>query len=215
MSSITASTTPTGLLRRVLHPTLLLNAVAPYAAYQVLTAHGVSEVAALSIASVFPLAALIREAVRARRLELIGLLSVASIAVGLLSGLVSHDPHVLLVKDSLVTGVLGLGFLGSLLAPRPLVFIFARQFSAAAELEQRWVHSAQFRARVRQMTVVWGIALLGEATLRVVLAFLISPATLLAISPLLAAAVIGPVAGWTYYRRRRYQGDDSDYLAQQ
>lgn len=204
MSSITASTTPTGLLRRVLHPTLLLNAVAPYVAYQVLTAHGASEVAALSIASVFPLAALIREAVRARRLEFIGLLSVASIAVGLLSGLVSHDPHVLLVKDSLVTGVLGLGFLGSLLAPRPLVFIFAKQFSAA-ELEQRWVHSAQFRARLRQMTVVWGVALLVEATLRVVLAFLVSPATLLAISPLLAAVVIGPVAGWTYYRRRRAQ----------
>lgn len=206
MSSITASTTVfTGLLRRVLHPTVLLNVVAPYAAYQVLTAHGSSEVAALSAASVFPLAAVIAAAVRSRRLELFGLLSAASIALGLLSGLVLHDPHVLLVKDSLVTGALGMVFLGSLAAPRPLTFHFVRQLKggrAAPELEQRWSHSAGFRARMRQMTVVWGATLLGEASLRVVLAFLISPSVLLAISPLLTAAVIGPVAGWTLYRRR-------------
>lgn len=57
------------------------------------------------------------------------------------------------------------------------------------------MHSVGFRARMRQMTVVWGVALLDETSLRVVLAFLISPAVLLAISPLLAPTVIGPVPG--------------------
>lgn len=52
------------------------------------------------------------------------------------------------------------------------------------------------------MTVVWGLGMLGEATARVVLAFLIPPAALLAISPLLAAAFFGPLAAWTLYRRR-------------
>lgn len=205
MSSITASTDFTGMLRRVLQPTVLLTVVAPYAAYQVLTAHGASEVAALSAASVFPLAAVISTAVRSRRLEFIGLLSAASIALGLLTGLVLHDPHVLLVKDSLVSGALGLVFLGSLAARRPLTFHFARQLNggrAAPELEQRWVDSTSFRDRMRQVTTVWGVALLGEATLRIVLAFLIPPSVLLAISPLLAAAVIAPVAAWTFYRRR-------------
>ena len=50
--------------------------------------------------------------------------------------------------------------------------------------------------------VVWGLGMLGEATVRVVLAFLIAPATLLAISPLLAAAFLGPLAAWTLHRRR-------------
>ncbi len=72
----------------------------------------------------------------------------------------------------------------------------------ASELEQRWSRSPKFRARMRQMTVVWGLGLLGEATVRVVLAFLTPPATLLAISPLLAAAFFGPLAAWTLHRRR-------------
>ena len=141
---------------------------------------------------------------RSRRLEWLGLLSVVSIAVGLASALVLHDPHVLLVKDSVITGAVGLAFLVSLLASRPLTFVFARQFASggALDLKQRWSHSPRFRARMRQMTVVWGLGMLGEATVRVVLAFLIAPATLLAISPLLAAAFLGPLAAWTLHRRR-------------
>jgi hypothetical protein len=63
--SITAPTTSarvTGLLRKAAHPTVLLNVIAPFAVYQVLTAHGASEVAALSVASVFPLVAVITAA---------------------------------------------------------------------------------------------------------------------------------------------------------
>ncbi len=198
-----------GLLRKAAHPAVLLNVVAPFAAYQVLTALGASEVAALSVASLFPLAAVLTSARRARRLDWIGVASVAAIALGLVSGLVLHDPRLLLVKDSLVTGGLGLGFLGSLAAPRPLIFVFAREFTTAGnpatsqELDQRWLRSAGFRTRMRQMTVVWGLAMLAEATLRAGLAFLVAPAVLLAISPLLSAAVFGPLAGWTIYRRRR------------
>jgi hypothetical protein len=205
--SITGPTTSArvaGVLHKVAHPTVLLNVVAPFAAYQVLTAHGVSEVNALSVASVFPLAAVITAAVHSRRLEWIGVLSVASIALGLASALILHDPHVLLVKDSLITGALGLAFLGSLLARRPLTFVFARQFApgTARELDQRWSSSPGFRAWMRRMTVVWGFGMLGEATVRVILAFLIAPGTLLAISPLLAAAFFGPLVAWTVYRRR-------------
>jgi hypothetical protein len=207
-SSITAPATAagiTGLLRKAANPTVLLNAVAPFAAYQALTTHGVSKVAALSVASVFPLAAVITAAVRTRRLDGIGMLSMASLTFGIFSALVLHDPHVLLVKDSFISAGLGLAFLGSLLAPRPLTLIFARQLRSirtTQDLDQQWLHSAGFRARMRQMTVVWGLAMIGEATLRVVLSFLIPAGALLAISPLLAATVFGLLIAWTSYRRR-------------
>lgn len=194
-----------GLLRKAAHPTVLCNAVAPFVTYQVFTAYGASEVAALSVASVFPLVAVTTAAVRTRRLDWIGVLSMASIALGMVSALVLHDPHVLLVKDSLVSGGLGLAYLGSLLASRPLIFVFARQLritGTAQELDQRWSQSAGFREWMRLLTVVWGLAMLGEATLRTVLAFLIPPGALLAISPLLAAAVFGPLIAWTFHRRQ-------------
>lgn len=52
--------------------------------------------------------------------------------------------------------------------------------------------------------------MLGEAALRVVLAFLFSPAALLAILPLLAVAVFGPLTGWTLYRRRHASQQDQN-----
>lgn len=192
------------MLHKVALPTVLLNVVAPFAAYQVLTAHGVSEVNALSVASVFPLAAVITAAVHSRRLEWIGVLSVASIALGLASALILHDPHVLLVKDSLITGALGLAFLGSLLARWPLTFVFARQFApgTARELDQRWSSSPGFRARMRRMTVVWGLGMLGEATVRVILAFLICPWHAAGDLPVARCRLLRTLVAWTLYRRR-------------
>jgi uncharacterized membrane protein len=195
--SITGPTTSArvaGVLHKVALPTVLLNVVAPFAAYQVLTAHGVSEVNALSVASVFPLAAVITAAVHSRRLEWIGVLSVASIALGLASALILHDPHVLLVKDSLITGALGLAFLGSLLARWPLTFVFARQFAPGT--------APGFRARMRRMTVVWGLGMLGEATVRVILAFLICPWHAAGDLPVARCRLLRTLVAWTLYRRR-------------
>lgn len=89
------------------------------------TSHGTADLpdgltAREADATVFPVAAVVTAAVRTRRMEWIGTLSLASIALGIAGVLVLRDPHVLLVKDSLISGRLGLAFLLSLLASKPL-----------------------------------------------------------------------------------------------
>ncbi len=194
---------PAAKVRALLNgPGILLGVVAPFVVYQVATGLGASDLAALAWGAVFPLVGIAFGFARTRRIDAISAISLASIIVGLGGGLLLHSAEFLLVKDSLVTATIGLTFLGSLLASRPLIFTIGRaQAPEKAEVfDRRWAEPA-FRHALRRMTAVWGTALLVEATVRVVLSLLIPPGALLLASPLLAAAVIGPVAIWTARRR--------------
>lgn len=187
--------------RRGLHPGLLVNVGAPFGTYRLLTEQGLPPAQALLATAVFPLGTILARAVRSRRLDPIGALSLAAIAVGVVGTMVFHSPRLLLVKDSLLTGLLGLACLASLLAARPLFFLLGRQFAAGgrAAYEARWAATG-FRAVMRRLTLVWGLAFLAEASLRIALSFIIAPAALLAVSPLLAIATFGPLGLWTMRR---------------
>jgi len=180
---------------------LLLNALAPFATYEILTGRGVSELTALAVGALFPLAAIAASAVRTRRLDPFAAVTLASIAVGLTGGLVFDSPHFLLLKDSVITATIGIAFLGSLAARRPLIFMFARRLvDDPAELERRW-SVPQGRRRFRIVTAVWGAALVAEAAVRVSLSFVLAPGVFMVVSPLLAVAVFGSVTAWTLRRR--------------
>jgi hypothetical protein len=191
------------VLSRIGSPEILLGAVAPFVTYQVATGLGASELSALAWGAVFPLAGIALGYARRRRFDVISAISLAAIAVGLGGALLLHSARFLLVKDSLVSATIGLAFLGSLLAARPLVFVIGRAQSPgrAAVFDARWAEPA-FRRELRLMTAVWGGVLLAEAATRVALSLVIPPGALLAISPLLAVVFLGSVGLWTVRRRR-------------
>jgi hypothetical protein len=195
---------------RGLLPSLLVNGVAPYAAYQVLTGNGVDPVPALQLAAVFPIVGVAWGYLRTRRADIIGVVSLAFIVIGVAASLISGDARFLLIKESLLTGAFGLVWLGSLLLPRPLMFYFGRQFMSggdpvrAAAFEARW-QFPRFRAVNRTMTVVWGVALLLEAALRVALSFVLPIPVFLLISPTLALGVTVALISWTMAYARRTQ----------
>jgi intracellular septation protein A len=198
-AAIPVATRPAAKALALLNGPVLLGVVAPFAVYQVATRLGASDLTALAWGAVFPLVGIALGFARTRHLDAISAISLASIIVGLGGGLLLHSAEFLLVKDSLVTATVGLTFLGSLLAARPLIFAIGRT-QAPEVFDRRWAEPA-FRRALRTMTAVWGTALLVEATARVVLSLLVPPGVLLLVSPLLAAAVIGPVAIWTMRRR--------------
>lgn len=206
-----APTRPAAKALALLNGPVLLGVVAPFVVYQVATGLGASDLAALAWGAVFPLAGIAVGFVRSRHLDAISAISLASIIAGLIGGLLLHSAEFLLVKDSLVTATIGLVFLGSLLAARPLIFTIGRaQAPGRADVfDRRWAEPA-FRHALRTMTAVWGTALLSEATARVVLSLLVPPGVFLLVSPLLAAAVIGPVTIWTTRRRTRMRQAAAD-----
>lgn len=194
------------VLRHAANPTLLCGIVAPFAVYELLSGR-TSEVTALAVGAVFPAAATLWTLVRTRRPDPVALMTLAGIVVGLVGALVFASPLFLLLKESVVTGVIGLVFLGSLLVARPLTFAMGRTMMATTDAERSSYDATWDVPGVpdghRRTTLEWGAALVADAALRTVLAFVLTPGTLLAVSPLIAAAVIGPVALVTLRRRRR------------
>ena len=198
-----------GMSLRAQLPSLLLNAVAPFVAYQALTNLGMGSVTALASSAVFPALGIGWSFLRIRRPDIIGVVSLTFIVVGVAAGLASGDPRFVLVKDSLMTGVFGILCLGSLvLVPRPLLFYFGRQFSSAgdsaraAAFESMW-HYPRFRDVIRLMTIVWGVGYVIEALVRVGLSFILPIPVFLLLSPLLAFGVTVGLISWTVTHARR------------
>ena len=150
---------------------------------------------------------------RHRRVDAIGVLVLAGIAVGTVLGLVSGNARLVLVEGSVPTAVFGLLCLGSLWSRRPLIFRFALEFMGAdtprgRDFDGLWRYPG-FRHAFRLFTVVWGVAYLAEAAARVIIVETTSTATALTVSKVMPYAVGAVLAGWmfAYGRRARREGE--------
>jgi hypothetical protein len=175
---------------RSLVPSLVINGVLPILLYQALTGAGVATVPALVAGSAFPLSYTAWGWAHARRLDVIAAFSLFFLVVSALASLVSGSTRFTLIKESFFTGLFGLAFFGSLLAPRPLMFHVARQFATggvperAGRWDELWQYSG-FRHAMRVMTAMWGATFVVDAAVRVALVFLLSTSAFLVASQVL------------------------------
>lgn len=157
-----AQAQPSGPNVKTWLPELVVDGALPYLTYLVLRSQGVGSVVALAAGAVFPATFIVVRFLRQRRLDGFGVVVLAVIAVGAGVSLLSGDARFALVKESLLTGAIGLAALGSLVAPRPMMYYSGRKFATdgspdgMARWESYWVKSAMFRRSNRMMTVVWG-----------------------------------------------------------
>jgi hypothetical protein len=133
------------------------------------------------------------------------------IAIGAVSSLISGNVLFVLIKESFITGTVGLLFLSSLLWRRPIIFYFARQFAAGEDPERlAWWNGLwerpRFRTTMRTMTVVWGVGYLVEAIVRVLFALTLTPGTVVIVSPIMAVGATVLLILWTRkYGRAAYE----------
>src|SRR5207248_8250368 len=151
--------------------------------------------------------------IRHRRVDTIGLLVLAGIAVGTVLGLLSGDPRLVLVEGSVPTAVFGLLCLGSLWARRPLIYRFAIEFIGANTPKGRdfaslWQYPG-FRHAFRLYTVVWGVAYLAEAAARIIIVETTSTGTALTVSKVMPYVVGAAIFAWmfAYGRHARREGE--------
>ena len=179
----------------------------PLAAYSLLRSAGQSAVSALILSGTLPALGVAAGAVRRRRVDAVGVLVLAGIAVGAIVGLLSGNPRLVLVEGSVPTAVFGLLCLGSLWASRPLIYRFAVEFIGAdtpkgREFESLWRYPG-FRHAFRLYTVVWGVTYLAEAAARVVIVETTSTGTALTVSKVMPYAVGAVVVAWMIVHGRR------------
>jgi intracellular septation protein A len=183
----------------------------PLVVYSLLRSAGFSTVSALVLSGVCPAIGVIIGIFQHRRVDAVGVLVLAGIAVGAILGLVSHNAKLVLDEGSVPTAVFGLICLGSLATRKPLIYRLAMEFVGADSRQGReftdlWQYK-EFRHVFRVMTTVWGTTYLAEAAARVVIVQNTSAGTALAISKVLPYAVAGVLVLWTVgygrYQKRR------------
>ena len=187
---------------RQMIPTLVVDVAMPIVTFNLLTSYGVSTLWALVAGGLFPAINNLRVWAKSRRLEPLGIIVMTFLVIGTAASLISGSVFFALIKESFLTAAFGLICFGSLLGQRPLMFYINRQFVAGDDpVRLEWWNGLwqypNFRAAQRFVTVVWGIAYLIEAALRVVFAMVLSPAQVVAISPVMAFGVLIVLIAWT------------------
>jgi len=215
MTTSTQSTAPTRNRSRLWSAAqiVIFDIAGPLVAYQMLRSAGLSSVSALVLSGVLPGVAVLGGLIRHRRLDAVGVLVLAGIAVGSVLGLLTGNPRLVLVEGSVPTAVFGLLCLASLRSRRPLIFRFALEFMGPATPRGRsfdglWQYYG-FRHTFRLFTVVWGVTYLAEAAARIIVVETTSTGTALAVSKVMPYAVGAVLAGWMfiYGRHARRQGE--------
>jgi hypothetical protein len=191
----------------------LVNFILPFAIYAYAEAP-LGEVRALLASSAPPIAWSLVEFAWHRRIDALSVLVVSGIILSLLAMLGGGGVQFLQLREKLVTGVIGLAFLGSALIGKPLIYELARasmrrKSEGEAQQFEMLQANAGFRRTMTVMTIVWGLGFLVDVAISVVLVFTLSIRDYLIVNPILGYGMIGGLSLWTflYGQRARRRGE--------
>ncbi|CAM2150593.1 MULTISPECIES: VC0807 family protein [Paraburkholderia] len=187
---------------------LAVNLLLPWVAYRLAQPYW-GEIGGLIASAIPPLAWSAVELVRFRRIDALSAVILLGIVLSLAAMAFGGGTRALLMRESLASGAIGVAFLGSLFARRPLVFYLTRATVAretregVARLELLWSENRSFGAAMRLLTLVWGAGLCADAALRTYLAATWPIERFLVVSPILGYVVFGLLLAWTFWYRTR------------
>lgn len=181
--------------------TLIINGLAPWGIYEWLS-HSMSSVLALTIATLVPLVDNLVHLIRHKKFDVFGALMLFTFLLTLILVSMGGNEKILLVRESLITGSVGLIFLGSLSFKRPLMYYLVLRFLAIEGFADNWKYP-YFRYVLRLMTFVWGIVLVMESVVRVIMVNHLSTSQFLAISNFVLYGFIGAAILWTMVYRKK------------
>jgi len=193
----------------------LVNLIAPLVVYHLML-YKYSSFTSLLTATCIPLVDNFYHIIKDRKADAFGLLMLVGFILSLIALLLEGDEKIILMRESFVTGIMGLIFIGSLFLSKPIIYYVAIRFSLNEKenskkvFEQNW-EIPYGRFVFRLITAVWGFALVGEATIRVLLITRLSISAFLVISQLLFYFVIGATIVWTIFYRR-YAKNQLDHI---
>lgn len=184
-------------------PTVLFSMLLPWITYNQLTGHGVHEVPALLIISAWPALEIGLYFALHRRVDEFGMLILLTLLLGAVGALAYNSSKMIFLKDSALTGLVGIAFLVSLALERPLMFYFGRKFATdgtaegVAQWNGMWEQFPGFRAVQRKLTVIWGVTFVLEASVKAVLVYQLSTDTMVGVSNTLPLVVTGLLVVYT------------------
>jgi len=190
---------------------LAVNFLLPWLAYRFTLPH-LGETGALIASAVPPIVWSLIELARFRRVDALSMMVVAGIVLSVAAMALGGSPRMLLLRESLVSGAVGVVFLLSLPMRRPLIFYLARATVAremeggGARFEKLWQERPALVSSIRLMTLVWGVGLTGETVLRAWMALTWPIERFLVVSPFIGYGIYGALTLWTLWYRKTMRG---------
>nr|WP_303628757.1 VC0807 family protein [Burkholderia glumae] len=194
---------------------LAVNFVLPWVVYRLSLPYW-GETGALYASAVPPLAWGIVEFAKTRRVDALSAIALLGITLSIAMLAMGGSPRLLLIRESFVSGTIGIVFLVSLLSRRPITYYLTRATMAregegegeggVARFETLWSESAAVRAALRLITLAWGVGLVIECALRSWCAWAWPIERTLVITPILSYAIFGGLLCWTFWFRKRMRG---------
>jgi hypothetical protein len=186
---------------------LAVNFLLPWLAYRLALPH-LGETGALIASAVPPVVWSLIELARFRRVDALSVMVVAGIVLSIAAMALGGSPRMLLLRESLVSGAIGVAFLLSWPLRRPLIFYLARASVAremeggAARFEALWQERPNLSTAIRFMTLVWGVGLTAETALRAWMALTWPIERFLVVSPFIGYGIYGGLTLWTLWYRK-------------
>ncbi|MEY9843956.1 hypothetical protein ABH940_001020 [Streptacidiphilus sp. BW17] len=152
---------------------------APTAMFYVLRAAGVGLYLTLVLSAVLPAGFAVVRWLRSRETDGLALYMLSMLVLSALVSLISGSPRFLLAREGWLTGVTGAWFIASVWATRPLAFLYTRPIlegrrrmaDIPGDWDELWERLPRFRRVWKVGSVLWGIALLGDSAVRVIMAY--------------------------------------------
>jgi hypothetical protein len=177
---------------RALLPTLAIDVGGTTAVYYILSRfYPNTSIWPILGASLVPAVSNVVNLVRRKTVDIVGLLILLGMMGGLIPALFGGTQRLLLIRESFVSGLLGLVLLISPFVMRkPIGYYVIREFLTANDalpeehFDVLW-RTAYFRHGVRIVTIAWGIVLLGELVLRAFMALTMNVGVVVSVSPVI------------------------------
>lgn len=182
---------PTSVRREIVN-VLLINAVAPYIVYELAEPY-TGGLVALALSAVPPAIEGIWSVVRKRKLDVAASLVLGGIAISLILIALGGSERVLLLRDSLVTSLVGLAVAVSAAFPRPILYHLFRQVQGVEPP----------LAQMRVLSVVLGLGLIVEMAVRTAMVFAMTTSRFLLISPFVQYGMTALLVAWAVFYMRR------------
>jgi hypothetical protein len=191
----------------------LVNFVGPSVIYN-LAKPELGDAYALIASSAPPVLWSIIEFIRVRRVDAISMIVLTGIALSLLAFVGGGGVRFLQLREKLVTGLIGMIFLGSAATGWPLMYHLARakhmrRSAAEAQALEPLRDNVRFRRIMLVMTLVWGFGLVAEAAVASVLVFALSIRQYMLVNGVLGYGALAALGLWTawYGRRQKRLGE--------
>ncbi len=181
---------------------LACNLLLPWICYRLAKPH-LGQVHAIMASAVPPMLWSLVQFARARKIDAISAIVLGGIALSLAGFALGGSPKLLLMRESLVTGLIGVAFVISALIGKPLMLVLAKASlqrqspedgASLADLATKPL----FRRMMLVMTLVWGIGFIAETAARATLVFMLPVGRFLIIGPIVGYGTIAILIGWTF-----------------